>query len=93
MNSLTLTAKAVRTSLIAATATSVAFSGLAFAEEQSKGAKVARIEVTGSRIQRTDMETASPVTMIDASATKATGASSTVDLNTLPVSMIKASKH
>lgn len=76
MNSLTLTAKAVRTTLIAAAATSVAFSGLAFAEEQSEGAKVERIEVTGSRIQRTDMETASPVTVIDASAIKAAGATS-----------------
>ncbi|ACA86068.1 TonB-dependent receptor plug domain-containing protein [Shewanella woodyi] len=76
MNTLSLTAKAVRSSFIVAAASSVAFSGLAFAEEQQEGAKVERIEVTGSRIQRTDMETASPVTVIDASAIKAAGATS-----------------
>ena len=76
MNSMTLTAKAVRVGLLVAATTSVAFSGLAFAEEQNDGAKVERISVTGSRIQRTDMETASPVTIIDASAIRASGATS-----------------
>ncbi|EDQ01457.1 TonB-dependent receptor, putative [Shewanella benthica KT99] len=76
MNSMTLTAKAVRVGLLAAATTSVALSGLAFAEEQNDGAKVERISVTGSRIQRTDMETASPVTIIDASASRASGATS-----------------
>lgn len=37
---------------------------------------VERIEVTGSRIKRADMETASPVTVIDSSAILATGATS-----------------
>ncbi|QFU23344.1 TonB-dependent receptor [Shewanella eurypsychrophilus] len=74
MNSLTLTAKAVRVGLLAAATSTVAFSGVVFAEEQDE--KVERIQVTGSRIQRTDMETASPVTVIDASAIKAAGATS-----------------
>ncbi|WP_324614084.1 TonB-dependent receptor plug domain-containing protein [Ferrimonas sediminicola] len=39
-------------------------SNVAYAEE---GADVERIEVTGSRIKRTDMETATPVTVLDAS--------------------------
>ncbi|BAJ01571.1 TonB-dependent receptor plug domain-containing protein [Shewanella violacea] len=76
MNTLTLTAKAVRFGLLAAAGSTVAFSGLAFAQEQGDDAKVERIEVTGSRIQRTDMETASPVTIIDASAIRASGATS-----------------
>lgn len=45
MNSLTLTAKAVRVGLFAAATSSIAFSGIAIAEEQSD--KVERIEVTG----------------------------------------------
>jgi iron complex outermembrane receptor protein len=80
MNSLTLTAKAVRNSVIAAAASTVAFSGLAFAEEQTDGAKVERISVTGSRIKRADMETSSPVTVIDSSAILASGATSIDDV-------------
>ncbi len=80
MNSMTLTAKAVRVGLLAAATTSVAFSGLVFAEEQGDGAKVERITVTGSRIKRADMETSSPVTIIDASAIIASGATSIDDV-------------
>ena len=48
MSSVSLTAKAIRRSFIAAAATSVALSGLAYAEEAADE-KVERIEVTGSR--------------------------------------------
>ncbi|ABZ76147.1 TonB-dependent receptor [Shewanella halifaxensis HAW-EB4] len=84
MSSVTLTAKAVRRSLIAAAATSVALSGFVFAEEatadNSAENKVERIQVTGSRIKRADMESASPVTVIDASAIIASGATSIDDV-------------
>ncbi|MGS0676941.1 TonB-dependent receptor plug domain-containing protein [Shewanella sp. 125m-1] len=84
MNSVTLTAKAIRRSFIAAAATSVALSGFAFAEEASADNtaenKVERIQVTGSRIKRADMESASPVTVIDASAIIASGATSIDDV-------------
>ncbi|PWF62249.1 TonB-dependent receptor [Shewanella sp. BC20] len=57
-------AKAIRFALIGG-ATSVALStSVAIAAED--GAKVERIEVTGSRIKRTDMETATPVTVLSA---------------------------
>lgn len=68
-----LLAKSVRLALIGgmtATALNVPF---AFAEEQD-GAKVERIAVTGSRIKRADMETSSPVSVIDASAIISSGA-------------------
>lgn len=57
---------------IAFGAASTAFS--AFAQDTSDGAKVERIEITGSRIKRTDLETATPVTVFDATAIKNTGA-------------------
>lgn len=75
MSSLTLTARAIRNSLLAVAASSTAFAGVAIAEEQVDE-KVERIEVTGSRIQRTDMETSSPITVVDDAAIRATGASS-----------------
>ena len=80
MNSMTLTAKAVRVGLLAAATTSVAFSGLAFAAEQNDGAKVERISVTGSRIKRTDLEGASPVTTITAADIAKTGEMSVADV-------------
>ncbi len=80
MNSLTLTAKAVRNSVIAVAASTVAFSGLAFAEEQADGAKVERIEVTGSRIKQVDMENASPVTILTAADIKMTGEATVADV-------------
>lgn len=55
-------AKAIRFALIGGAA--VAASTPAFAEEAVDGAKVERIEVTGSRIKRTDMESATPVTVL-----------------------------
>lgn len=46
----------------------------AFAQETEDGAKVERINVTGSRIKRTDLETASPVSVFNAEDIRATGA-------------------
>lgn len=71
-------AKAIRFALIGGAA--VAASTPAFAEEAVDGAKVERIEVTGSRIKRTDMEGASPVTTIDASAVEKSGDLSITDV-------------
>lgn len=45
-------------------------------EANSENADVERIEVTGSRIKRADMETASPVTVIDAKEIMSSGATS-----------------
>ncbi|MCW3174168.1 TonB-dependent receptor [Shewanella subflava] len=83
MRSVSLTAKAIRRGLLAAAATTVASSGfistsVMAAEEQVQ--KVERIAVTGSRIKRTDMETASPVSVIDASSIIASGATSIDDV-------------
>jgi len=55
-------AKAVRLAMIIGAGSTAAFSSQSFAEEE--GANVERIEVTGSRIKRTDMEGAAPVTVI-----------------------------
>ena len=63
-------ALAVKLGLIASvSSTAFTVTTSAVAEE----AKVERIAVTGSRIQRSDMETASPVTVIDAATIKAEG--------------------
>jgi len=63
-------ALAIKFGLIASVSTTAfTVSTSAVAEE----AKVERIAVTGSRIQRQDMETASPVTVIDAATIKAEG--------------------
>ncbi len=71
--------------------TAGSFVASAFAEEAAKDtAKVERIEVTGSRIQRQDMETASPVTVIDAAAIKAEGFTSVDQLLQVQTSMAGA---
>lgn len=80
MNSMTLTAKAVRVGLLAAATTSVAFSGLAFAAEQNDGEKVERISVTGSRIKQVDMETVSPITVLTAADIAMTGEKTVADV-------------
>lgn len=91
MSSVTLTAKAIRRSLLAVAATSVAttglFSSVAFAADEQK---VERIEVTGSRIQRQDMESASPVTIISAEAIRAEGFTSVDQLLQAQTSMAGA---
>jgi iron complex outermembrane receptor protein len=91
MSSITLTAKAIRRSLLAVAATSVAttglFSSVALAADEQK---VERIEVTGSRIQRQDMETASPVTIISSEAIRAEGFTSVDQLLQAQTSMAGA---
>ncbi|QDF66740.1 TonB-dependent receptor [Shewanella sp. SNU WT4] len=76
MVAMNLTAKAVRRSLLVLASTSTVFTGVSYAATATDAEKVERIEVTGSRIQRADMETASPVTTIDAATIKASGATS-----------------
>lgn len=57
--------KAVRFALIGG-ATTAALSTMSVFAAEDDNAKVERIEVTGSRIQRTDMESALPVTVLSA---------------------------
>ncbi|MCH1921529.1 TonB-dependent receptor [Shewanella sp. A3A] len=66
---------AVKWSLVAA-ATGISFASVSAVAADDGANKVERIEVTGSRIQRQDMESASPVTTIDAAAISAQGYSS-----------------
>ncbi|MCH1927003.1 TonB-dependent receptor [Shewanella sp. C32] len=66
---------AVKWSLVAA-ATGSSFASVSAVAADDGANKVERIEVTGSRIQRQDMESASPVTTIDAAAISAQGYSS-----------------
>ncbi|MGI2260013.1 TonB-dependent receptor plug domain-containing protein [Shewanella sp. GXUN23E] len=77
MSKQTVVAKAVRFSMFALVSSSV--SGVALAQEAASGANVERIEVTGSRIQRTDMETSSPVTVIDRAEIDASGVATVSD--------------
>ncbi|MBT1445747.1 TonB-dependent receptor [Shewanella sp. JM162201] len=72
-------AKAIRFALIGGAATAAISTVPAFAEEAADGAKVERIAVTGSRIQRTDMETANPVIAFDAKDIQKTGVSSVAE--------------
>ncbi|RLV58495.1 TonB-dependent receptor [Parashewanella curva] len=71
-------AKAVRLALIAGATSATLSTANVIAAEDSE--KVERIEVTGSRIKRTDLEGSSPVTTIDAAAIEKTGALSASDL-------------
>jgi iron complex outermembrane receptor protein len=57
-------AKAIRFALIGGAATAALSTSIASAADNE--AKVERIEVTGSRIKRTDMETATPITVLSA---------------------------
>ena len=67
-------AKAVSLAIIVGAGATAVTTSVHAADEAVKS--VERIEVTGSRIKRADMETASPVTVIDSSAILATGATS-----------------
>lgn len=69
-NSLT---NAVRLALVGGVA-ATAFSAPTVLAAEEGADNVERIQVTGSRIKRTDMETASPVSVIDASSIIASGA-------------------
>ncbi|MEL4281559.1 MULTISPECIES: TonB-dependent receptor [Shewanella] len=78
MHHLTLAAKAVRASVITMSSASVLFSGMSFSAEENT--KVERIEVTGSRIKQVDMETVSPVTVINAADIAMTGEKTVADV-------------
>lgn len=64
-------AKAVRFALIGGATTAALSTSAVFAAED--GAKVERIAVTGSRIQRTNLETSTPITMFSAADIEKTG--------------------
>lgn len=78
MHHLTLAASAVRAGLITMGSASVLFSGITIAAEENT--KVERIEVTGSRIKQVDMETVSPVTVINAADIAMTGEKTVADV-------------
>ncbi|HAY95173.1 MAG TPA: TonB-dependent receptor, partial [Shewanella sp.] len=62
---------------------SVVFSGIGFSaavNAAEENAKVERIEVTGSRIKQVDMETVSPVTVINAADIAMTGEKTVADV-------------
>lgn len=84
----TKVASAINLAIVASITTGAFATSSAFAAEEK--AKVERIEVTGSRIQRQDMETASPVTVIDAAAIKAEGFTSVDQMLQVQTSMAGA---
>ncbi|MEN8615821.1 TonB-dependent receptor [Shewanella baltica] len=79
MNKNSFLAYSVRVALVGSIAASALTIPVASAAEDGVE-KVERIQVTGSRIKRTDMETSSPVSVIDASAIIASGATSIDDV-------------
>lgn len=84
----TKVASAINLAVVSSIAAGTFVVSSAFAVEEM--AKVERIEVTGSRIQRQDMETASPVTVIDAAAIKAEGFTSVDQMLQVQTSMAGA---
>ncbi|MBW3164164.1 TonB-dependent receptor domain-containing protein [Ferrimonas balearica] len=77
--------KAIRLALLAGATGTAMTAPIAMAAE---GDEVERIEVTGSRIKRTDLETPVPVTVIDRSQMDAIGALNVADvLNSSPVAI------
>ncbi|MBB1293323.1 TonB-dependent siderophore receptor [Pseudoalteromonas sp. SR41-4] len=70
--------KAVRLAIAFGAASTAAFSANTIAAEEDVE-KVERIQVTGSRISRTDMETSTPVTIFDISDIKNQGAVTVAD--------------
>ncbi len=83
-----LLGSAVQLALLAAPIAVAGFSAAAAVPEEV--AKVERIAVTGSRIQRQDMETASPITVIDAAAIRVEGFTSVDQLLQAQTSMAGA---
>ncbi|MBE0363496.1 hypothetical protein PULV_a0947 [Pseudoalteromonas ulvae UL12] len=71
--------KAVRLAIAFGAASTAAFTSNVFAAEEGAEA-VERIEVTGSRIKRTDMATDVPITVIDRAAIELSGETSVADL-------------
>jgi len=79
MTTQTTVARAVRFSLLALVSTSIAPIAMAAEQGAVDADKVERIAVTGSRIQRTDMETSSPVTVISRAEIDASGTATVSD--------------
>ncbi|KVX02383.1 TonB-dependent receptor [Shewanella frigidimarina] len=80
-------AKSVRLAMIGGAAAAAFASPAVFAADE-EGVQVERIEVTGSRIKRTDMETPVPITVLTRADIEATGAINVADvLNRSPVSI------
>ncbi|NYR12322.1 TonB-dependent receptor [Pseudoalteromonas sp. MIP2626] len=71
--------KAVRLAIAFGAASTAAFSASSFAAEEG-AEKVERIEVTGSRIKRTDIEGANPVVVIDRASLDNSGQLSVADV-------------
>ena len=85
-------AKAIRVAMMFGASAAVAISAPTFAAEEGAD-EVEKIQVTGSRIQRTDMETPVPVTVIGRSDILAMGALNVADvLNSNPVAIAGASQ-
>ncbi|HVC37179.1 MAG TPA: TonB-dependent receptor, partial [Gammaproteobacteria bacterium] len=87
MNKTTLS-KAVRYALVAGAATAMTAAPSVFGQNapaatsnaQTSTAQLGKIEVTGTRIKRTDVETAQPVTIVTQAQIKATGLSTVGDI-------------
>ena len=87
MHKNSLLAKSVRFALISGVTAAALNVPLSFAADEA-GAKVERIEVTGSRIKRTDMETTVPITVLSREDIAQTGAINVADiLNSSPVTI------
>lgn len=72
--------KAVRLAVAFGAASAAVFTGAVNAQDAEEAKDVERIEVTGSRIKRTDLEGAVPVTVIDRAAIDFSGQTSVSDL-------------
>lgn len=66
--------------MFGAVGTTAAFSATTMAAEEEEAKKVERIEVTGSRIKRTDVENASPILVMDREAIDVSGQISIGDI-------------
>ena len=72
--------KAVRLAIAFGAVSATAFTASVTAAEEDESAKVERIEVTGSRIKRTDLEGAMPITVIDREAIDLSGQMNVADV-------------
>lgn len=72
--------KAVRLAVAFGAASTAVFTGAVVAQEAEEAKDVERIEVTGSRIKRTDLESASPIFVMDREAIESAGQVSIGDI-------------
>ena len=72
--------KAVRLAVAFGAASTAVFTGAVVAQETEEAKSVERIEVTGSRIKRTDLESASPIFVMDREAIESAGQVSIGDI-------------